>query len=116
MQLTSWLSNLIDLPTLTAYLECQGWQQTRRANSNFAVFVKEGVVFDDGAPVQIVLLKEQIWDWPTYRQSAIGLLAAVEGRNEANLVAGLLTAAGLNVDELTKQFKVANPPDDCVPF
>ena len=58
-------------------------------------------------------LNTQTWDWPSYRETAITLLAAVEDRDEILVFTDLLD---LDVSDLTDRFAAANPPAGSVPF
>ena len=111
--LANWLLRLVPLDALAAYLSAQGWQHQAHPNQNIQVYVKETVVYDDGTHVEMVLPEAQTWDWPSYRETAINLLAAVEDRDEILVVTDLLD---LNVSDLTDRFAAANPPAGSVPF
>ena len=111
--LTNWLLRLVPLDALTAYLVTQGWQHQVHTNQNIQVYTKEAIVYDDGTRVEMVLPAAQTWDWPSYRETAIALLAAAEDRDEILIVTDLLD---LDVSDLTVRFAAANPPAGSVPF
>lgn len=111
--LANWLLRLVPLNALTTYLVAQGWQRQAHSNPNIQVYVKEAIVYDDGTRVKMVLPAAQTWEWPSYRETAITLLAAVEDRDEILVVADLLD---LDVSNLADRFAAANPPADSVPF
>ena len=111
--LTHWLLHLVPLDALTAYLVGQEWQRQTHPNQNIQVYAKQAIVYDDGTRVEMVLPAAQTWDWPSYRETAITLLAAVEDRDEILVVTDLLD---LDVSDLTGRFAAANPPAGSVPF
>ena len=111
--LANWLLRLVPLDALTAYLVAQGWQYQTHPNQNIQVYTKEAIVYDDGTRVEMVLPAAQTWEWPSHRETAITLLAAVEDRDEILVVTDLLD---LDVSDLADRFAAANPPAGSVPF
>lgn len=111
--LANWLLRLTPLDALAAYLVAQGWQRQAHPNQNIHVYAKEAIVYDDGTHVEMVLPAAQTWEWPSYRETAIALLAAIEDRDEIRVVADLLD---MDVSDLAGRFAAANPPAGSVPF
>ena len=111
--LANWLLRLVSLDALATYLVAQGWQRQTHPNQNIQVYTNQAIVYDDGTHVEMVLPAAQTWDWPSYRETAIALLAAAEDRDEILIVTDLLD---LDVSDLTVRFAAANPPAGSVPF
>ncbi len=119
--LANWLLRLVPLDALTAYLVAQGWQQQAHPNRRIAVYTKDTIAYADGSLIEMVLPAAQTWDWPSYRETAVALLAAVEDCDEIDLVAALFDLSGdagqsPDISILTGRFTAANPPAGSVPF
>lgn len=111
----TWLAQLVTLAALTGYLQEKGWTVEERRLVNVFAYPEQN--FDDGEPITLVLPVTQRWDWTFYRETAIGLLAASEGRDATQIIYKMLDLTpDIDIPGLLAQFDAANPPSDSVPF